>query len=130
MSEEVKRHLLVVDDDPAIRDLLEESLVRAGFEVATASNGREALQLATNKRFDLVVLDVMLPYVDGYHVAKEILSTLGRNAPKLLLITGRDTERESGVILISGADAAIQKPFDPSDLLKKIEELLSQNKGG
>ena len=128
MTEAEKVRLLIVDDDPGIREVLQTSLTHAGYEVVTAANGREALQLATNKKFDLIVLDVMMPYVDGYHVAREIVSTLGSSAPKLLLITGRDTERESGVILMSGADAAIQKPFEPSDLIRKVEELLSERR--
>lgn len=116
--------VLVVDDDTLLLDMIKSGLERSGYEVSACVNGKEALGMLTRQRFDLVVLDVMMPYVDGYHVAHEITQMLGGNAPKVLLITGRDTSRESGVILMSGADAAIQKPFDFGDLLSKVQQLL------
>src|SRR5437588_435793 len=117
------RRLLVVDDDALLLEMLSQGLQAHGYQLATATNGRDALRLLTTQRFDLVVLDVMMPYVDGYHVAHEISSKLGVNAPKVLLMTSRDTVRERGVILMSGADAAIQKPFALNELHSKIEEV-------
>ena len=123
------KRLLVVDDDTLLLDMLSQGLQAQGYQLATATNGRDALRLLTTQPFDLVVLDVMMPYVDGYHVAHEIQTILGENAPKVLLITGRDTAKESGVILMSGADAAIQKPFDLKQILAKIGELLGDTRG-
>jgi DNA-binding response OmpR family regulator len=125
-DEAAPRRLLVVDDDTLLLQMLTTGLAAEGYSVATAANGRDALRLLTTQKFDLVVLDVMMPYVDGYHVAHEIAGLLGENAPKVLLITGRDTNKESGVILMSGADAAIQKPFELKQILAKIGELLDQ----
>jgi DNA-binding response OmpR family regulator len=125
---EEKIRILIVDDDPDLVDLLKLDLSGKGYETATASNGKEALTQANSKKFDLVLLDVMMPYVDGYHVAHEISSKLGVNAPKVLLMTSRDTVRERGVILMSGADAAIQKPFALNELHTKIEEVLKAPK--
>lgn len=123
-----KTRILIVDDDPDLVDLLKLDLTNQGYEVLTASNGKEALHLANSKKFELVLLDVMMPYVDGYHVAHEISSKLGVNAPKVLLMTSRDTVRERGVILMSGADGAIQKPFALNELHLKIEEVLKSPK--
>jgi DNA-binding response OmpR family regulator len=120
------KRLLVVDDDALLVEMLTRGLKASGFDVTSAANGRDALRLLTSQKFDLVVLDIMMPYVDGYHVAHELAALLGDNAPKVLLITGRDTSRESGVILMSGADAAIQKPFELPQILSKIEELLGK----
>lgn len=123
-AESQQVRILIVDDDPDLVDLLKLDLSNQGYDAATAGNGKEALQLANTKKFDLVLLDVMMPYVDGYHVAHELSSKLGVNAPKVLLMTSRDTVRERGVILMSGADAAIQKPFALNELHAKIEEVL------
>lgn len=119
-----KRSILVVDDDPDLVDLLSLDLAGQGYEVLTASNGKEALHVVNTRKVDLLLLDVMMPYMDGYHVAHEVSTRQGVNAPKVLLMTSRDTVRERGVILMSGADGAIQKPFALNELHQRIEELL------
>lgn len=129
-AKDAKTRILVCDDDPDLVDLLKLDLINQGFEVLTASNGKEALHLATTNKVNLVLLDVMMPYMDGYHVAHELSSTLGVNAPKVLLMTSRDTVREKGVILMSGADGAIQKPFALNELHDKIAEVLGSKKEG
>jgi len=123
-NNEGKTKIMVVDDDPDLVDLLKLDLTNRGFEVVPASNGKEALHLANTRKIDLILLDVMMPYMDGYHVAHEVSSKLGVNAPKVLLMTSRDTVRERGVILMSGADGAIQKPFALAELHSKIDEIL------
>ena len=126
--EKGKNRILVVDDDPDLVDLLKLDLTNQGYEVMTASNGKEALNIANSNKIELVLLDVMMPYMDGYHVAHEISSKLGVNAPKVLLMTSRDTVRERGVILMSGADGAIQKPFALNELHQKLDEILKSAK--
>lgn len=120
--------VLLVDDDPVLLETLKTELERQGHAVTTAGNGRDALRLATESRYDLVLLDVMIPYMDGYHVAREIGLRLAENAPKVILITARDTERERGVALMSGADAALQKPFDLDALRRVMAEVLPEDK--
>ena len=123
-----QKSVLVVDDDPDLVDLLSMDLTNQGYEVLSASNGKEALHIANSRKVDLLLLDVMMPYMDGYHVAHEVSTRLGVNAPKVLLMTSRDTVRERGVILMSGADGAIQKPFALNELHQRIEELLASEK--
>lgn len=122
--EDSKRRILVADDDPDLVELLKMDLTFQGYDVITAMNGKDALELATKEKLDLILLDVMMPYIDGYHVASEVCSKLGENAPKIMIITSRDTVREKGIALMSGAVSILQKPFGMADLHDKIKEIL------
>jgi DNA-binding response OmpR family regulator len=98
-----KKRILVADDDPDLLDLLKMDLSFQGYDVLPAANGKEALQLAVNEKLDLVLLDVMMPYIDGYHVAYEVTNKLGAKAPLIVIMTSRDTSRERGIAMMSGA---------------------------
>lgn len=113
-----KKRILIVDDDPDLLDLLQLDLAHHGYGILTASNGKDALRIATSEKIDLILLDVMMPNLDGYHVAQEITDNLGSKAPYIIIITGRDTAREKGMVLLSGAHEALQKPF----LMEKLRE--------
>ena len=121
-----KKRILVADDDPDLLDLLKMDLSFQGYEVLAAANGKDALQAALNEKLDLVLLDVMMPYIDGYHVAYEVTNKLGTKAPCILIMTSRDTSREKGIALMSGAAEVVQKPFEMATLHKKISELLDK----
>ena len=95
------KRILIADDDPDIIDLLESYFTRAGFRVTAKVNGKDALQAAEAEKFDLVLLDVMMPYIDGYHVASE-----------------------KGIALLSGATDAVQKPFSLNELDAKVKAAL------
>ncbi len=118
------KRILIADDDPDIIDLLEAYFRRAGYDVTAKVNGKDALQAAEAERFDLVLLDVMMPYIDGYHVASEISSRLGADAPKIIIMTSRDVASEKGIALMSGANDAVQKPFSLEDLDAKVKAAL------
>jgi DNA-binding response OmpR family regulator len=118
------KRILIADDDPDIADLLETYFRKAGYEVTVVANGKDALQQAEKSKFDLVLLDVMMPYIDGYHVASEITSKFGANAPKIIIMTSRDVASEKGIALLSGACHAVQKPFTLGDLDAKVKALL------
>ena len=121
-----KKRILVADDDPDLLDLLKMDLSFQGYEVLAAANGKEALQFAVNEKLDLVLLDVMMPYIDGYHVAYEVTNKLGAKAPCIVIMTSRDTTRERGIAMMSGATEVIQKPFEMASLHAKIKELLDK----
>jgi DNA-binding response OmpR family regulator len=121
-----RKRILVADDDPDLLDLLKMDLSFQGYEVLAAANGKEALQLAVNEKLDLVLLDVMMPYIDGYHVAYEVTNKLGAKAPMIVIMTSRDTTRERGIAMMSGATEVIQKPFEMASLHTKISELLAK----
>ena len=118
------KRILIADDDPDIADLLETYFRKEGYEVTVAVNGKDALQQVENAKFDLVLLDVMMPYIDGYHVASEITSKFGVSAPKIMIITSRDVAGEKGLALLSGACYAVQKPFTLENLGAKVKALL------
>jgi DNA-binding response OmpR family regulator len=118
------KRILIADDDPDLIDLLESFFRGEGYEVTAKVNGKDALQAAESEKFDLVLLDVMMPYIDGYHVASEISSRLGSEAPKIIIMTSRDTASEKGIALLSGASEVIQKPFSLDDVNARVKAAL------
>jgi len=123
---DTKKRILVADDDPDLLDLLKMDLTYQGYEVLSASNGKEALQTALNETLDLVLLDVMMPYIDGYHVAYELTNKLGAKAPRIMIMTSRDTVKEKGIALMSGATEVLQKPFEMAKLHERIAAVLAK----
>lgn len=123
-----RKRILVADDDPDLLELLRMDLTFQEFDVRTATNGKEALEIASQETFDLVLLDVMMPYIDGYHVASELTNKMGSNAPRIVIMTSRDTEREKGIAIMSGAISVMQKPFGMADLHNKLKEILETPK--
>ena len=123
---DIKKRILVADDDPDLLDLLKMDLAYQGYEVLAAANGKDALQTALNEQLDLVLLDVMMPYIDGYHVAYELTNKLGAKAPKIMIMTSRDTVKEKGIALMSGATEVLQKPFEMAKLHDRIIAILSK----
>ena len=119
-----KKRILVADDDPDLLDLLKMDLAYQGYEVLAAANGKDALQIALNETLDLVLLDVMMPYIDGYHVAYELTNKLGGKAPRIMIMTSRDTVKEKGIALMSGATEVLQKPFEMVKLHERIAKML------
>lgn len=122
-----RKRILIADDDPDLLDLLKMDLTFQNYEVLTACDGREALTLSQKETVDLIILDVMMPFIDGYHVAYEITAKMGPNAPKIVIMTSRDTVREKGIALMSGAMMVIQKPFGMAELHKTLEEILAKS---
>lgn len=120
-----RKRILVADDDPDILELMKMDLGLQGYDITVATNGKDALQMVLTEKFDLVLLDVMMPYIDGYHVAYEITSKLGANSPRIIIITSRDTVREKGIALMSGAHEVFQKPFELDKLHEKINEVFA-----
>src|SRR3954465_14263218 len=121
-----KKRILVADDDPDLLDLLRMDLGYQGYEVLVAANGKDALQVAMAEQLDLVLLDVMMPYIDGYHVAYELTNKLGAKAPRIVIMTSRDTIKEKGIALMSGAMEVLQKPFEMASLHAHIAAILAK----
>jgi DNA-binding response OmpR family regulator len=118
------KRILIADDDPDLLDLLESFFRGQGFAVTAKVNGKDALQAAESEKFDLVLLDVMMPYIDGYHVASEISSRLGSAAPRIIIMTSRDTASEKGIAMLSGANEVVQKPFSLDEMEAKVKAVL------
>jgi two-component system OmpR family response regulator len=114
--------VLVVDDEPAIRELVTTVLRYEGFEVATAENGRDALTAVEQHRPHLVVLDVMLPDLDGFAVQQRLASS-GQRVP-VLFLTARDTVEDKVRGLTLGGDDYLTKPFSLGELVARIHAVL------
>ena len=110
--------ILVVEDDPIIRQTVEYALRRAGFETRSSADGREALGLARATNPDLILLDLMLPGMDGYAFAEELRSTDRETA--IIMVTALDQERDKVRGLDAGADDYITKPFSMEELLARV----------
>lgn len=120
--------LLVVDDEPTILELLSGSLRLAGFEVATAASGREAVRAAAASRPDLVLLDVMLPDGDGFEALRRLRS--GGSEVPVIFVTARDEvpDRVNGFAV--GGDDYVTKPFSLDELLGRIRAVLKRTRPG
>ncbi len=114
--------ILVVDDDRAVRESLRRSLSFNGYSVELAQDGREALDLIASDRPDAVVLDVMMPRLDGLEVCRQLRST-GDDLP-ILVLTARDSVSERVAGLDAGADDYLPKPFALEELLARMRALL------
>ncbi len=122
-----RERILVVEDDQYIADLLKRILEKEGYTVKTASNGAEGLFMASSNSFDLIVLDVMLPELDGFSVCSA-LRDRGINVP-VLMLTVKDSVDDKVEGLSRGADDYLTKPFSIEELLARVKALLRRFKG-
>ncbi|MGD1047213.1 MAG: response regulator [Candidatus Krumholzibacteriaceae bacterium] len=120
-----KGKILVVDDEVNITQILEFSIGAEGFEVISAQNGEEAIEKARREQPDLIILDIMMPKIDGYEACRILKANpLTKNIPVVLLTAkGRDIDRRLGMEV--GATDYIVKPFSPNRLVERIHQLLS-----
>ncbi len=117
-----KKRILIVDDDTEIRELLEFDISSSGYYVDTASNGMEGLNKALNNKYDLIILDVMMPKMNGFDVCKNIRQAK-INIP-ILMLTAKGTIGDKTDGFESGADDYLVKPFDIQEVLLRIRVLL------
>ena len=116
--------VLVVDDEEDFLHLIEIKLKKAGFEVLTARDGQEALEMTLAEKPDLMLVDVMMPRLDGFSVVSEVKQRLGTEAPIIILLTARGLETDVVQGLTIGADDYIIKPFSPRELIARINVVL------
>jgi two-component system OmpR family response regulator len=125
MAMDTKDRILIVDDDPEIRQLLADYLARNGFEALPARSGREMWQTLERHAIDLVVLDLMLPDTDGLVLCRDLRAK--SNLPVLMLTArGEETDRILGIEM--GADDYLVKPFSPRELLARIKGILRRTR--
>ena len=121
----MKAHILIVDDDSRITDLLRRILAYEGYSVAIAASGSEALNRSLERPPDLIVLDIMMPGLDGLEVAQR-LREAGDNVP-ILMLTARDTVADRVKGLETGADDYLVKPFAPEELVARVKAVLRRS---
>ncbi len=117
----IRQKVLVVEDEPSLVDTLQYSLSRQGYDVSISSDGAKALEVARKERPDLVILDVMLPTMDGFEVCRILRQEM--NAP-ILMLTARTDEVDKVVGLEVGADDYLTKPFSMRELMARVKALL------
>jgi DNA-binding response OmpR family regulator len=115
----------VVDDDRVIQQLVEVNLELEGHDIATASNGEEALEQAVVFRPDMIILDVMMPRMDGREVCRRLKADPQTREIPIVFLSARAQEMDVNSGLEIGASAYLTKPFDPADLLDTVERVLA-----
>ncbi|MCB1868321.1 MAG: response regulator [Gammaproteobacteria bacterium] len=118
------KKVLIVDDEQNIAISVEYLMRREGFDVSVAKDGEEGLAMIRSTKPDLVLLDVMMPKMDGFQVCSEVRADASLAGVRIIMLTakGREAEIEKGLSL--GADAYIPKPFSTSDLVSRVKALL------
>jgi two-component system response regulator ResD len=119
--------VLVVDDEWNMRNLMKMYLQRQGWLISEASNGKEAIEMMKKESFHLMILDVMMPEMDGWEVCKYVRNEENNNIP-ILLLTARNETRDKVQGLNLGADDYLTKPFDMEELIARIHALLRRNR--
>ncbi|HXJ63766.1 MAG TPA: response regulator transcription factor [Actinomycetota bacterium] len=126
MKDHAQGRVLVVDDEPIVRDVLGRYLEREGFAVETAADGEEALDAAGRFRPDLVLLDLMLPKIDGLEVFRR-LGDAGSGSTAVIMLTARGEEVDRVVGLELGADDYVVKPFSPREVVARVRAVLRRS---
>jgi two-component system phosphate regulon response regulator PhoB len=125
----MKPRILVVDDEPDVLDLVTYNLGQAGFQTETAADGAEALRKARSSTPDLILLDLMLPEMDGLEVCKLLRRDTKTSAIPIIMLTARASEIDRIVGLELGADDYVPKPFSPRELVLRVKKRLEQTSG-
>ena len=118
------KEILIVDDEPGIVVPIQFLMEQQGYNVITADRGEDALDLIYKYKPDLVLLDIMLPGIDGYEVCEIVRLNAGYRDVKIVFLTAKGREVEIAKGLALGADAYITKPFSNDELVAKVKELL------
>lgn len=118
--------ILIVDDEPSIIVPVQFLMEQKGYDVMVAFSGEEAMEIIAGKKVDLILLDIMLPVIDGFEVCQRVRENPQWNKIKIILLTalGSDANVEKGLAL--GADAYITKPFSNIKIVDKVKELLEE----
>ncbi len=121
--------IMVVEDEPSAMRFMTHVLQKGGFEIIQANNGLEGLKKAFSEKPDLIVLDVMLPGMDGFNVCNRLTSDpITRNIP-IIILSAKARDSDEAEAIHSGADLFLAKPVSPSDILSHIDKLLGATAG-
>ena len=122
------KKILVADDEQQLALALKIRLESQGYQVVTAQDGQAALELATKEKPDLVILDVLMPVMDGYSCLRELNQRFGRGKIPIIILTARD--RMKDLFELEGIEDYVIKPFDHEDLLVRIERTFKRRESG
>jgi CheY-like chemotaxis protein len=122
------KRILVVDDDELVRLALEELLKPEGYEIHTASSGREALDRIAENIYDLLMLDIIMPEMDGIELCRKIREREDYNEVPIVFLTAKSREEDRALGLEAGANLFLSKPISPEKLLTLISEAVGQGR--
>src|SRR4051812_29710095 len=120
--------VLIVDDDPDIQRLVSYNLTQAGFQVVTADTGRRALEIVQTHPPDLIILDLMLPDVDGIEVCRTLRQRENSRRIPVVMLTARSEEIDRVIGFELGADDYVMKPFSPRELVLRVKSIFRRMK--
>ncbi len=118
-------HILLVDDEPNIVMSLDFLMRKAGYQVSIARNGTEALEAIGQTPFAVVILDIMMPDVDGYQVCRQLRQRPDRADTRIIFLSAKSQEQDVAQGYAAGADLYLTKPFSTRQLMEKVKQLLS-----
>ena len=124
-----KAKVLIIEDDRAIVEMLEYNLQEAGYETVSALNGKDGARLAGKERPDLIILDIMLPIVDGFEVCRMLKNDQALAHIPIIILSAKSQETDKIVGLELGADDYVTKPFSPRELIARIRAILRRGQG-
>ena len=125
--ENQKKRILLIDDEPSIIKMIAKRLEVEGFEVMTAMDGEEGFQKAQSEKPDLVIVDLMLPKLNGYEVCSLLKKNIQYQKIPIIMFSARTQDRDETLGFECGADAYIRKPVDPKDLIEKVRTLIDRS---
>ena len=126
VSIDMAKKILVVDDEKPISDIIKFNLEKEGYEVVVAFDGEEALEKVEGEKPDLIILDLMLPKIDGLEVAKRVRA---KHTTPIIMVTAKDSELDKVLGLELGADDYVTKPFNPLEVMERVKSLLRRSQG-
>jgi len=121
--------ILIADDDESVAEFIELSLRREGFELVLARDGEQTLKLALEELPDLILLDIMMPKVDGFEILRRLRADPSTETIPIILVTAKNLSADKVLGLTAGADDYILKPFDPMELVARVKSTLKRSKG-
>lgn len=122
-----QKHIIVIEDEKDILEILEYNLTREGYRVSTSSDGQTGLNKVRQEKPDLVLLDIMLPEIDGLEICRILKSESSMHAIPIIMVTAKEEESDVVLGLGLGADDYITKPFSPKELIARIKALLRRS---
>lgn len=117
------KHVLIAEDEPNIVESLSFLLERAGFEVSVQSDGREALEAARSRVPDVLILDVMLPSMDGYEILRQLKADPQTSNVPVMMLTAKGQREDRETALKCGADLFVTKPFSNAEIVEAVQNL-------
>ena len=122
-----QKHIIVIEDEKDILDVLEYNLKREGFRVSTSSDGKAGLNMVRQDKPDLVLLDIMLPEIDGLEICRILKNESSTRAIPIIMVTAKEEESDVVLGLGLGADDYVTKPFSPKELIARIKAMLRRS---